>query len=134
MTKERLKVHKPTIDERQIMAGALLVINVIALIQLLSVVQLDIPLKVSLYCFAASIPLLTLSWLNGHSISQQEYYVDSMYDFVPSIISLFISFAGICALFWHFSWTIGVLFMGTSVLAWILGILYYNQLREANKS
>lgn len=135
MEKQRKKVDKSYTTESQVMAGALIGIGVISLIQLLSVGvgQLDLPLKISLYCFSISIPFLSAYWLNSREASHHEYYVDAWYDTLAVVLGSIGSITGICGLFWHFSWVMGVTFLAVILLGLISYVKYSDELEKANK-
>jgi hypothetical protein len=132
MPKRKRKVDKHGLSEDRIMSGALIAISVVALVQLLSVGQLDIPLKISLYCFAVSIPLLSLASLNRLAASAQEYIVDAWYDSFAIAFGSLASFVGVGALFWHFSRIMGGLFFAISFFGVIAYLRFYFELEKVN--
>lgn len=111
-------------------SGALVGLSVIAMVQMLSVNGLDLPLKVSVFSFAISIPLLSAIFLSAIVETSFDYSVDK--PFFLKAVSLggyLASFVGVSALFFHFAIYAGVIFTGGSVIGFLAVTLYDNKLR-----
>ncbi len=110
--------------------GAFLGLSVIILTQLLQlkVSDLDCKLWTSILCFAASIPLLSMTFLART--------VESTVDRAPkkgfwlvwlSRSGLVVTFVGIATVFLHFCFAAFALFFLASVVSLLVGVNYYNQ-------
>ena len=129
------EINKRVIEDDKLLCGALLGINVVAVVELVGVNQLDAALKVAVHCFAVSIPLLVLHILARINESQNKYHTESGgYFYLVTFFSPFISLAGIGAFFWHFSPTVGLLFIVTGVFALVAFFGYTTELEKANQN
>jgi len=98
----------------------------VALIQLLTIEvdQVDLFLTIALYCFSMALPLcvffiLTTDSQFGSAQNNEPVPAPQWY-FILSILTVLVGFLGIAALFGHFSLTLGIVFLATSVLALIV--------------
>ena len=113
--------------------GALVGVAIIALVQMLSVSSLDVPLKVSIYGFAVSVPSLTAVVLclideARHGIA---IYRTSLLWLV--VIGNLASFAGISGLFFHFSSYAGITFVTISAIGFGIWTRHRNNLKDEDK-
>ena len=98
----------------------------VALIQLLAIDidQVDLWLTIALYCFSMALPMCVLFILTTDSqfgsAQNNEPVPAPQWYFVLSILTVLVGFLGIAALFGHFSLTLGLVFMVTSVFALIV--------------
>ena len=95
----------------------------IALIQLLSIEELDTPLVVALICFTIALPFLILFILSTQFHFQSTFTNVPVFYLALSSVTVFVGFAGIAALFWHFHPLLGKLVIGTSFAAmWLFNL------------
>ncbi len=107
---------KRTLDiELEAMIGALTGICIIAVIQFISLPSLDGALKVSVYCFAVSLPLLTFSLLSLVGSTNKVHSDFMWYFWVAFILGPLGSLVGIAGLFFHFSWRAGLIFSALAI-------------------
>ena len=98
----------------------------VALIQLpaIDIDQVDLWLTIALYCFSMALPMCVLFILTTDSqfgsAQNNEPVPAPQWYFVLSILTVLVGFLGIAALFGHFSLTLGLVFMVTSVFALIV--------------
>ena len=95
----------------QVAFGALVGVNVIAVVELLGLSQLDNSLRVALYCFAISIPLLCAYLININFANSYEHLTSCWYNVGAMAVGSLASIAGMASIFWHFSSTLGLLFV-----------------------
>ena len=110
--------------EREITCGAFIGLGVISIVEMLGLPALDIPLKMSVFSFGVSIPVLTaviLCMIN-----------DSVFNLKPHgegihrawFFGVFMSFLGISGFFFHFSLFAGLLFVVLSITALCMTVRY----------
>lgn len=95
---------------------------VVAVFQILTLPAIDKRLTLALYCFAVSIPLLTV-FFRALLVEDACVYRDPVW-YVPvfSILGTQIWFAGLAAVFFHFSYKIGFVFLTLAILGlWVSG-------------
>lgn len=131
---ETYKISVESLKFEQIITTALIGISAVAVIQLLQVTALDVPLKVSLYCFAISIPMLALYLLIILSKPNYKLQSDMWADQIAVYTGGFCSVVGIAAIFWHFSVSIGITFIITSIFAYILIRIWVSRMNRINHS
>jgi len=103
MTTPRVTSDRVGNTQDQIASGGLIGIGVIVVTQLLALGVLDKALKVSLYCFVISIPLLSLYSLNLVVMSHNKYYSLTWYNLFSVGAGMLSALVGVGAVFWHFS-------------------------------
>ena len=114
--------------------AALAGISTVAVIQILGLPTLDARLKVSLYCFAISLPLLSLRLVAIAIESGYKYTVaEPRYIGIPTFLGPFVSFAGVAAIFLHFSWVIGGVFTAFSIASAFVILVFKFQVEAANR-
>jgi hypothetical protein len=128
MSQDRIERHRRTNIETEVMSGALVGLGVIAIVQMLSVPSLDVPLKVSLYSFAISIPFLTVAFLcarieTGVDFRSNHPLVSLAFGSCVGFGNLS-SLAGISALFFHFMNYAGFIFIGVCVIGLVVWVAY----------
>jgi hypothetical protein len=122
-------VLPPGIALDRLIMGAFLGVSSVALIQFLSFETLDTALTLSLYCFAAAIPILAVGL---YMIAVEEHHqrtLPGMAHFgimrnIVELVGLWAAFTGLGGIFWHFDWRAAVLFVATSALAGAFGVCY----------
>jgi hypothetical protein len=106
----------------QVGYGAMAAISAASMVQLAAGGPLDIPLRISVGCFAIAIPFLAILFYapipheeppTGFTPTQRIYYTISV--IVPRL-----AIGGLTALFWHFGWLFGVLFAVCCLFAWMI--------------
>ena len=120
--------------------SGLLAIPLIAAVQLLQVPKsdFDVPLTLSVYAFAVSIPLLAGNLLGAvltytYSHLLQVSRLLRLMLAVTSRLGRLAASVGITCLFWHFTWKAGALFLVVSVVSLIVTAAYYTALEEATE-
>lgn len=127
------KTNKESLVEDQIVFGALMGLDVIIVLQLMTLARLDKPLSVALYCFVVAIPLLAMYVLSILTTMKYEYDVWVWYHLAAILAGGLASLAGVGALFFHFSWVAGGLFALLSVLGLGAYFHYNGQLKKLNE-
>ena len=134
MPRKKLIPNKQTLAEDTVIFAALAGISTVAVIQILGVPTLDARLKTSLYCFAISLPLLSLRLVAIAVESGYKYTVAApRFIGIATFLGPFVSFAGVAAIFLHFSWIIGGLFIAFSVACVLVVALFKFQVEAANR-
>ena len=114
--------------------SGLLGLAVVTLVQLLQVEEpLDVSLTVSVYCFAISIPILALRVMAKTRESQFEYLVKIWWVEGTLYVGLLASFVGFVAVFFHFSYIVGALFLCFGIAAVVVDLVYSNILVAINE-
>lgn len=91
--------------------AGLIGIGMVTVIQLLQVSTFDTPLYVSLYAFAAAIPMLAAHFLI-HLVRPNFYLVyPALYEPFLRWVGYVLALVGIGAIFWHFSTSVSVAFV-----------------------
>jgi hypothetical protein len=117
-------LYKGWIEADILVLSGLLAIPVIAIVQLLGNEEpLDLPLQISVHCFAVAIPLLASTILLKRHESACGRVRLPRWVFVGQPIALIADAIGLISLFWHFSWAVGVLALTSGVLA---GAVYWH--------
>ena len=109
-------------------------VNLVITVQLLSLPSLDIPLNIALHCFALSTPFLALIVMI-HTI-ESCYENTIIWPFEIDfwfVLSPLVSFIGITALFWHFSWIVGALFALGAIYAFKLHGNFHDKVYSINQ-
>jgi hypothetical protein len=119
LTKRHIRTHS-------IASSALAGVAVIAIVQLASVSSLSTSLLIAVLCFSISLPFLTATlFIIAHlddrpSMSATSYYA------TLAFAGHGLSLTGIAALFFHFHYAAGVMFIITSVTAIALAAAHYS--------
>jgi hypothetical protein len=117
-------------ESLKIASGALVGLAVVALVQMLSLNGLDLPLGVSVFSFAISIPLLSAAFISAIVETSFDYSVDKPFLLKAVMLSGYLaSLIGVSALFFHFAIYAGVIFIAGSVIGFLAVTLYDNKLR-----
>lgn len=133
MAYEKYTINKADLNRLELIHGGLLAISVVVLMELLAKSSLDTPLTISLYCLAISIPLITLQILTLRADLQYEFTINHWFTIHTGIAALLISFVGLGAMFWHFFWIVGVIFVVFGLYGlWAWGD-YNRAIKEANQ-
>jgi predicted neutral ceramidase superfamily lipid hydrolase len=104
-------------QEQPFLFTALIGLNIISVTQLLDVTPIDIPLKISLYSFSISTPLLAFFVISY--LLKMAYRPSSKFPWYIPFSSFFgslFSLVGLTSIFCHFSWIMAVIFAFTGVL------------------
>ena len=109
----------------------LLGVDFLMLLQLLSIKPLDISLRFSLYCFAIAIPQLAIIGIFIIKEARPHYSIAPKVRLFCSYAGLIPSLLGILCIFWHFSQFIALLFIISSIFAYIFWA-YLDQETTAN--
>jgi hypothetical protein len=127
MDKDLTEKDRAINHHTEIMAGTLVGLGVIALVQMLSVQSLDVPLKVSLYSFAVSVPSLSAVFLalrDQGSLGRMGI-AESRFATLHEVL-LFIGYLGsvigISGLFFHFTTYAGIIFVAASLVGLVFCI------------
>jgi hypothetical protein len=111
-------------------SGALVGLGVVSVVQMLSLNGLDLPLKVSVFSFAISIPLLSAVFISAVVRSAFEYVTDKPLLLRSiSLVGYLASLTGVSALFFHFALYAGVVFIAGSLIGFVAVTIYDNKLR-----
>jgi hypothetical protein len=88
----------------------------LAVVQILTLPSLDTPLNISLFSFGISIPInIGISTL----MVRLPQAIPARFALIGTI-NLLVSLTGFAAIFWHFSWKIGIVFIiSTSVAVFL---------------
>jgi hypothetical protein len=100
--------------------------EVVAFTQLLGRDQLDIPLTVSLYCFALSLPFLVLGimlFIFASRARLPDRGIAGRVLLLSHLLGLLPAFIGLVSLFCHFSALAALLFAGSSVACVVLALI-----------
>jgi len=131
MSRRKKSAEKDAVDER-LLFGALLGLGIVVVVQLISLRRLDRSLTLSLYCFAVSIPLLSMRLVNSLMFTYFEYDVSVWYNRISPLIGGFAALLGLNALFWHFSRIAGFLFGSLCIASLIAFGNYVYKLGKLN--
>lgn len=129
----KIPVNQKRNEQRRIIFGAFLGTSVVATIQLISIQSLDLPLTFSVYCFAVSIPLLTLGLYTAMIESREQFTVESRPVLYAEELGVLAAAGGILALFLHFSYPALVLVLAIGI-ALVLGGYFDEKLAKANEN
>lgn len=126
------RAFKPSLNkDDEIIFSALFTIGFVAITQLMKVDVLDKPLTVALYCFAISLPFLSMMIY----IKRGERDVNMFYTSVVIIfgyrLGLICAIAGMVSIFFHFSITIGIIFSISCLIA-LVGLVKFAEWRKDN--
>lgn len=106
--------------ETEIVCGALIGLNVVATIEMLSINTLNKRLFVSLFCFALSIP--ALAWIMMILLTESSEWPilhKNQFHVVLAAGSL-LSLTGLAAIFFYFSILVGVVFSAACIIAIVM--------------
>jgi len=122
--------HKLLRDIDRLTFSALIGVAVVGLLQLLQLEKLDIPLTVSLFCFAVGIPLLgvSIAIISLEAGYGDIHYVTPIYVDVLEVLGTLAVFIGFTTVFWHFEWLAGLVFLGLSLAGCFTFIVIYSKL------
>ncbi len=129
--KKNLRTPERVLTIEKVVCTALVGIDVIAVIELLGT-PLDSALTTSLYCFAISIPFLAAYSLILASATWYEQIVGKWYLYIVGIVGIVEACVGVGAIFWHFYWAIGLLFIGSSLFAFMVWLAFDAAIRRSN--
>jgi len=104
-------------------------VGVVTLVQMLSVNNLDVSLKVSVCSFAFSIPALTTVLICALvDDSFTEFMIGKRYLKTVNTTGYLAALIGVGALFFHFAVYAGFIFTGTSLIGIVVAALYTSQI------
>ena len=130
---KRFKTSQHTNREDQLIYAGLVGVGIAAVLTTLSIDVLDLPLCITAYTFAISLPLLALSIVAISLKQRYKYTVIPWYIDFANFAGTICAAIGIAALFWHFSWAIGALFTLFGAFTFIAIFLFHESLKQANK-
>jgi hypothetical protein len=104
----------------EVVSGALIGVDIIALIQFVSLPALTVQLTVALYCFTVSIPLLAFFVFSILVEKTRNCSLDIWYKQFALVSGMLGSLVGIGAILFHLSETAGAVFMVLCVIAIVL--------------
>jgi carbon starvation protein CstA len=133
-----MPLQKYTFDEkrdygRRLIFGGLIGVSVVAVIELINTTVWDRSLRLALYFFAASIPILAMSIVVDTLKSHFKYSVTPAYMFYANLSGITLTLIGLTALFWHLSSLSAVIFFISSISALAITITYHRLLRTVNE-
>jgi hypothetical protein len=114
-------IKSSEVIESQVVVGALLGVDMIAVIEMLGLSFLDTPLKISLYSFASAIQALATEMVNLVVMSRYKRELLTCYNTLAFLAGILASLFGIDMLFWHFSNKAGILF----TILTVFGVINY---------
>jgi hypothetical protein len=103
---------------------ALLGVSIVAVIQIVGRSEVDRSLFVSLYAFAVAVPFLGVFIWTGDLFVTNKPSLDRWYYNFVGVAGSLASLIGIGAIFWHFSRTIGVIFILCSLFGFCVLIAF----------
>jgi hypothetical protein len=134
MSEEHIQARRPN-QGRKVASGALAGVSVVSIVQMLSVNSLDVPLKISVYSFAITIPALSAVFINT---VVEDYYGGSRVRMpllvIVTTIGYLAGLIGVAALFFHFAKYAGILFIVLSLLGIVAVGNHFNKLKTMAKT
>jgi hypothetical protein len=92
-----------------------------AVLQILQLPSLDTALTIALYCFSISIPInVFMGYIWTYLWEALSYRTAFWSEIIGITANYGIAPVGICAIFWHFSSSIGITFLISGVFGWCL--------------
>ena len=131
MSQELTEIERTVGRQVEILTGALVGLGVIALVQMLSLQSLDVPLIVSVYSFAVSIPSLSAVFL---CMMEEAKFGVTTHERISTVMAILLAagnlgtLIGISALFFHFATYAGIIFIASSLIGLVCWISYSNAL------
>jgi hypothetical protein len=137
VAKDKALMTKTPLDQKQnenlrILLGSFLGVSVVGTIQLIAIQSLDLALATSVYCFAVSIPLLTLGLYVAIIESREQFTVESRILIYAESVGVLTAGLGIAAMFFHFSFPANWVLIILSVIALIFSGWFQRKLEQAN--
>jgi cobalamin synthase len=119
------------IEDRLAISGALVFCSAVV-VQILQLSTLTLALWIALTACAVAIPLLTSALVSYTLHERFTIRVDTRYSKVSGHIGLYATLLCAGAVFWHFSWVTGMLFITCATLSIILFSLDYVHHKKIN--
>ena len=92
-----------------------------AVLQILQLPSLDTALTIALYCFSISIPInVFMGYIWTYLWEALSYRTAFWSEIIGITANYGIAPVGICAIFWHFSSSIGITFLISGIFGWCL--------------
>jgi hypothetical protein len=110
-------IHEQYRDYGRLVTLGTAAASIAAVIELTSMRELDPSLTFAVYCFALAIPVTTAVGLVVHPDSGFESAVLGKTVLAMYVIGVFVAFVGFAGLFWHFSSTLGLIFLISTIVA-----------------
>jgi|SRR5882672_12517169 len=129
---EPKKTEDYALAEDQLITGGLIGVGVVVIVTLLGFNQLDRPLTLALYCFAGSVPLLSMVLLSAVTTTRFPLHNFFWYHTLASAVGALAALIGVNSLFWHFSRKAGSLFLFMSIIGFIGYMHYFVSLKRFN--
>ena len=110
LTKRFIKTHT-------LVTSGLVGVNVVSVVQLASNANLSTSLLAAIFCFSISIPFLAATiFILTHESDSTDAFQTTYYS-ILGICGMFLSLGGIGALFFHFHYAAGGVFIVSSIVA-----------------
>ena len=133
MPERTYEIDKENLKFEEVITGALIGVSTVIVVQLLQLTAFDVPLKISLYCFAISIPMLTAYLVSVLIKINHTLQVKMWSEGVAVSIGGACSIVGMGAIFWHFSISIGITFIVAVLAAFVLVRIWGAKMDRVNK-
>ena len=127
MVRKKITIHK---RNNTLISSGLIGVGVIAIVQISSINPLSKSLLVAVFCFSISIPFLAamlwvLAQLTDDMKAPLTGYFRTLYSF-----GFIFSFAGIAAVFFHFHYVVGIIFLVSSILAVVCAVVFLTRFSQ----
>ena len=125
-------IRRLNLDSRA-MFGGLMVMSFACLAILTGKSNIDTPIKVGIYCFAAAIPCLAFCTERVRIDAQYRFRTHSIWVDLTEACGIFGSLIGFGAIFWHFSIPAAITFGIACFLANVLLVCYTDAMEKLNE-
>ena len=113
LTKRFIKTHT-------LVTSGLVGVSVVSIVQLASISNLSASLLTAIFCFSVSIPFLAATiFILAHESDSTDVFQTTYYS-ILGICGMLLSLGGIAALFFHFHYAAGGVFIISSIVAMLL--------------
>lgn len=133
MTEKTFTADKESIRFAESVTAALIGVSTVIVVQLLQLTSFDIPLKIALYSFAVSIPMLTAYFVIVWLKTDYAILVDVWSETFAGVVGGGCSIVGLGAIFWHFSMPIGITFIVAGIAAFGMVAAWGNKHDRINR-
>jgi hypothetical protein len=126
----KLPVSEQRLTENRLTFLGLLGMSVIAVLQLITCDNMDNSLIVAAVAFSLAVPFLTVDAIIVHmeAVLKKTLAKDPPIQIFTQFGGVLASVVGLNAIFWHFDWRIGVLFLLCCLLAIVEFVIIYGLL------
>ena len=129
---KKFYVNQKHHTENLFIATALIGVSMVISIELINQKTKSTELWIALYCFAASIPLLTGSIAAMYLEKLYEIRAHIWYLWICNFFGCSLSIFGICAVFFNFNKYIGILFLAACIFSLFVIVMYTSLLEKIN--